>query len=252
MSPDPLFYLVASVAVICFGLAKGGFVGIGFLATPLLALVVPPMQAVTALLPIMLVQDAVSVWAYRKTWDRFILLVMLPGVLIGIGLAWLIVARVTIDSHIRIIVGLTVLALVIEHWIGSGEPRRPSAGLGVLSGIASGFAGLLANAASGPFLTYVLPQRLEKEVFVGTTAIFFAATDLIKVPPLVLAQQFTLLGLMSSALLLPLAIATNFLGIWLVRRTSTHLFYRVAYLLVFFVSLTLIWQGMTGINRGAA
>jgi len=60
MSPDPLFYLVASVAVICFGLAKGGFVGIGFLATPLLALVVPPMQAVTILLPIMLVQDAVS------------------------------------------------------------------------------------------------------------------------------------------------------------------------------------------------
>lgn len=66
MSPDPLFYLVASVAVICFGLAKGGFVGIGFLATPLLALVVPPMQAVTTLLPIMLVQDAVSVWAYPK------------------------------------------------------------------------------------------------------------------------------------------------------------------------------------------
>src|SRR5262249_30950324 len=147
MSFDPLFYLVASAAVICFGLAKGGFVGIGFLATPLLALVVPPMQAVTILLPIMLVQDAVSVFAYRGTWDGRNLLVMLPGVLIGIGLAWLIVARVTIDAHIRIIVGLTVFALVIEHWIGSGAPRpRPSAALGVASGVASGFAGLLANA----------------------------------------------------------------------------------------------------------
>src|SRR5262245_57734705 len=216
----------------------------------MLALVVPPMQAVTTLLPIMLVQDAVSVWAYRQTWDRFILLVMLPGVLIGVGFAWLIVAQVSIESHIRLIVGLTVLALVIEHWIGSGEWRRPSAALGTLSGIASGFAGLLANAASGPFLTFVLPQGLKKEVFVGTTAIFFAVTDIIKLPPLIATQQFSLPGLISSALLLPLAIATNFLGIWLVRRTSTHLFYRIAYLLVFFVSMTLIWQGMTGINRG--
>jgi len=41
-------------------------------------------------------------------------------------------------------------------------------------------------------------------------------------------------------LLLPLAIMTNFLGIWLLQKTSTHLFYRIAYLLVFFVSLTLI------------
>jgi uncharacterized protein len=141
MSFDPLFYLVASAAVVCFGLAKGGFVGIGFVATPLLALVVPPMQAVTILLPIMLVQDAVSVWAYRQTWDGRNLLVMLPGVLIGIGLAWLIVAHVTIDAHIRLIVGLTVLVLVVEHWIGSATThRRPSAALGTLSGIASGMA----------------------------------------------------------------------------------------------------------------
>jgi uncharacterized membrane protein YfcA len=249
MAFDPLFYLVASAAVVCFGLAKGGFVGIGFLATPLLALAVPPMQAVTTLLPIMLVQDAVSVWAYRRTWDRWNLLVMLPGVLIGIAIAGLIVARVTIDAHIRLIVGLTVLALVIEHRIGSDAPRRrPPAVLGVFSGIAAGFAGLLANAASGPFLTFVLPQGLKKEVFVGTTAIFFAATDIIKVPPLVLTQQFTLSGLMRSAVLLPLAIATNFLGIWLVRRTSTHLFYRIAYWLVFGVALALIWQGMTGVT----
>jgi len=175
--------------------------------------------------------------------------VLLPGVLVGVGFAWLIVARVTIESHIRIVVGMVVLVLVIEHWIGSGAPRpRPSAALGVVSGVAAGFAGLLANAASGPFLTYVLPQRLEKEVFVGTTAIFFAATDIIKVPPLVLTQQFSSSGLMRSALLLPLAIMTNFLGIWLVRRTSTHLFYRVAYWLVFGVALALIWQGMTGVT----
>ena len=66
MITDPLFYLVATVAVITFGLSKGGFAGVGLIATPLLSLVVPPLQALGILLPILLVQDAVSVWAYRK------------------------------------------------------------------------------------------------------------------------------------------------------------------------------------------
>ena len=46
-------------------------------------------------------------------------------------------------------------------------------------------------------------------------------------------------------MLVPLAIATNFLGIWLVRRTPTELFYKITYFLVFFISIALIWQGTT-------
>jgi uncharacterized protein len=42
--------------------------------------------------------------------------------------------------------------------------------------------------------------------------------------------------------LVPLAVATNFLGIWLVRITPTRIFYRIAYVLVFLISLALIWQ----------
>ena len=42
---DPLFYLLAIPAVTFLGLSKGGFAGLGMLATPLLALVVPPLEA---------------------------------------------------------------------------------------------------------------------------------------------------------------------------------------------------------------
>jgi uncharacterized membrane protein YfcA len=56
-------------------------------------------------------------------------------------------------------------------------------------------------------------------------------------------KQFSTETLMASAVLLPVAIATNFLGIWLVRVTPVELFYRISYWLVFVLSLALLWQG---------
>ncbi len=58
---DPVFYLAAIPAVTFLGLSKGGFAGVGLMATPLLALVLPPLQAAAILLPILLLQDVISV-----------------------------------------------------------------------------------------------------------------------------------------------------------------------------------------------
>jgi len=66
MITDPLFYLLALPAVTLLGLGKGGFAGVGMIATPLLALAVPPLQAAAIVLPILLVQDIISVWVYRR------------------------------------------------------------------------------------------------------------------------------------------------------------------------------------------
>ena len=42
---DPLFYALAIPAVVALGLSKGGFAGAGQMATPMLALVMPPLEA---------------------------------------------------------------------------------------------------------------------------------------------------------------------------------------------------------------
>ena len=62
--------------------------------------------------------------------------------------------------------------------------------------------------------------------------------------------QFTAETLLTSALLLPLAIATNFFGIWLVRRVPTETFYKIAYALMFLISLELIRRGVLGVMHG--
>jgi len=58
---DPLFYLLATVAVILLGLSKGGFFGLGVMALPLMSLKVPPLQAAAIILPTVLAQDALTV-----------------------------------------------------------------------------------------------------------------------------------------------------------------------------------------------
>src|SRR3546814_15362767 len=64
---DPATLGVLIVAVILLGMAKGGLAGVGALATPLAALVLPPAIAAAVLLPVLIVQDVVSVWAFRST-----------------------------------------------------------------------------------------------------------------------------------------------------------------------------------------
>ena len=243
-----MFYVAAVIAVIFLGLAKGGFSGVGLVATPLLALVVPPLQAAAIVLPILLVQDVITVWAYRRDWDAWNLKVLLPGAVIGIGVGWLLAAYVP-EPYIRLALGLIALAFVLNVWLGAERKVavRPSARSGVFWGALSGFTSMISHAGAPPFQIHVLPQKLDRVVVAATSAVFFAAVNVIKVLPFFLLGQFSAENLLTSAVLFPLAIVTNLFGIWLIRVMPNVLFYRVTYVLVFLISLELIRGGLVGI-----
>src|SRR5262249_58801814 len=109
---DPLFYLLAIPAVTLLGLGKGGFAGVGMIATPLLALVLPPLQAAAILLPILIVQDAISVWVYRRDWDASNLKVLLIRSVFCVAIPAPLPSRVS-DAHVRLMVGLIGVAFVL-------------------------------------------------------------------------------------------------------------------------------------------
>jgi len=238
---DPWFILVAIPAVTFLGLAKGGFAGIGMAATPLMALTVPPLQAAAILLPILMVQDVISVWTYRRTWSGWNLKVMLPGAVIGVAAAWALAAQVS-DVVLRLAVGIIGIAFVLNGWLRTipTQASKPTVLAGVFWGGLSGFTSTLVQAGAPPFQIHLLPQRLPKLTFVGTNMIFFAAVNWIKLVPYSGLGQFSTRTLTTSLMLLPLAVATNFLGIWLVRVTPSDLFFRLAYVLMFVISLALI------------
>jgi uncharacterized protein len=239
---EPLFYLLAVVAVILLGLSKGGFFGLGVMALPLMSLEVPPMQAAAIILPTVLAQDALTVWTYRRDWSAWNLRVMIPSIAAGIAIAGLFAASLT-AAHVRLAIGLIAGAFVLRHWLGSRFDRlqpKPNALTGALFGGLGGFTTMLANAGGPAWQMHLLPQKLDKLTYVGTFTILFAASNILKIPAYGALGQLTQENLTIGLLLLPVAVAANYAGIWLVRRTPAELFFRIAYVLMFVISIELI------------
>ena len=127
MITDPFFYLLAIPAVTVLGLGKGGFIGIGMIATPLLALAVPPLQGAAILLPILMCQDMISIWTYRHKWSAWNLKVLMSGSLFGIGAATLFASSVS-NAAIEVTIGAIGLAFRVLHLARPAAPHRAAAG----------------------------------------------------------------------------------------------------------------------------
>jgi uncharacterized membrane protein YfcA len=108
----------------------------------------------------------------------------------------------------------------------------------------SGFTSQISHAGAPPFQMYVLPLGLSRNSFVGTNAIFFAAVNWLKVPAFVSLGQFTHETLATSLVLMPLAFASTWAGVWLVRRVPADRFFRIIYALMILIGIKLVWSGV--------
>lgn len=248
---DPVFYAAAIPAVILVGLAKGGLGGaMALIGVPVLALVVSPVQAAAIMLPILVVMDVVSLWAWRGVWDRRTLLYLLPGGMTGIAIGWATAAFVTADM-IRLIVGVVALVFFLrwlsERRAGDEAPAGHNIFRATLWGSISGFTSFVAHAGGPPYQVYTLPLRHSPQLYVGTSVVFFAIVNAVKLIPYFALGQFDVTNLTASAILLPVAPLATLAGAWLVRRMNAEIFYPFMYWSVALVSLKLIYDGATGI-----
>jgi uncharacterized membrane protein YfcA len=244
---DPYFYAAAIPAVILIGLSKGGLGGaMALIGVPLLVLVVPPVQAAAILLPILIVMDIVSLWAWRGERDPTTLKLMLPGAVVGIGIGWATAAFVTAGA-VRLIVGATALAFCLRWFAQRLAAGDRAAGHNRLKagfwGIVSGFTSFVAHAGGPPFQIYALPLRQRPAVYVGTSVVFFAIVNAVKLVPYFALGQFDATNLTASAVLMPIAPLATLAGAWIVRRIKPDMFYPLMYSMIFIVALKLIWDG---------
>lgn len=248
MNEGTLFFALAVPAVILLGLAKGGFSGMGALSLPMLALTISPVRAAAILLPILIVQDVVGVWAFRKTWDGYVLGWMLPGAALGIALGYWFAAEVSADAVLGLVGAISLLFGGYRLWRERGHKIATAANapgwVGALCGVASGFTSQVAHAGQPPFQLWVLPRRLPRDVLVGTTAIFFAVVNWIKVPAYLALGQFSHENLVAAGLLMPVAILSTLAGVWMVRRIAPERFYTAIYVLMMLVGIKLIWDAV--------
>jgi uncharacterized membrane protein YfcA len=248
MITDWHFYALAIPAVILLGLSKGGFAGMGALSLPLLAFAIDPVRAAAITLPILIAQDAVSVWAFRRTVDWRLIGWMLSGSVIGIWIGYMFAASVSPMVVMAMVGAISVLFGAYRLWAARHSAPKEAARwpdwVGSLFGVASGFTSQIAHAGQPPFQLWVLPRNLPRDMLVGTTAIYFAATNWLKVPAYAALGQFTRANLLTSAALMPLALVSTFAGVWLVRRVAAERFYTAIYWLMIVVGFALIWEAV--------
>jgi uncharacterized protein len=172
---DPVFYTVATLAIVLVGLAKGGFSGLGTTTMPILALVMDPIKGAAMLLPILIVQDVVGVWAYRKTWDRRTVAIMVAGAVIGILLGWWFAATVSV-KFVQGMIGVIAIAfganrLLANYGIGISLRRALPEWVGGVWGLVSGFTSQIAHAGGPPFQVWAMTRNFQRDVFVGTSCV---------------------------------------------------------------------------------
>jgi uncharacterized membrane protein YfcA len=202
---SPWFYAAAIPAVVLAGLAKGAFGGgmAGF-AVPLMALTVAPTQAAAIMLPILMVMDALGLYAYWGLWDKRVMRVILPAGLVGTVLGWL-TFRFLADYWLRILLGVISISFVVYN---------------------------------------VLPQKLETVAFTATLLVFFAAINAAKVLPYLLLGLFDATNIATSAALAPAGALGIWLGIWLRKRLSRAVFFRIIYAAMFITGCQLLYEGL--------
>jgi len=242
------FYAVALIAAILVGASKGGLPVVGMLGVPVLALATSPVHAAGLLLPIFVVTDMFGLWAYRREFDRRNLMILIPATTLGVGIGWA-TASIVPEWLVTLIVGLIGLSFSLHYWwrgrhaVTSHPADVPR---GVFWGTVSGFTSFVSHAGAPPYQMYVLPQRLEKMIYAGTTTILFAIVNAVKLVPYWALGQLSLANLKTVAALFPFAIAATFVGVRLTRIIPQDLFYRLVISALFLVSLKLVYDAAAG------
>ena len=240
-----LFFVIAGLSAFLVGASKGGLPMVGAIGVPLLTLVMPPVAAAALLLPVYIVSDMVGLWAYRKEYSARNLAILVPAMIFGVGLGWA-TAKITEEWMVTLLVGLVGLyycATVVFR--KADAPSKPAdVPRGLFWGTITGFTSFVSHTGGPPYQTYVLPQKLPKMIFAGTSTIAFAIINLVKVVPYWALGQFNLSNLEVAAMLSPVAVAGAVIGYRLTNVIPERIFYRLLEVALFVISLKLIHEAL--------
>ena len=226
------FWIVAGLAAFLLGLSKGGIPTFALLSVPLMSLFMDPAMAAGLLLPLYHAADVYAVYLFRKAYSARNLKILLPGALAGV-LAGFFAVAVVPGNALKLLVAAIGLAYIANSvWNRMSRrvppPRPATVPRGLVLGSLAGLTSYISHAGGPPFQVYILPQRLDKLVYLGTTTVFFATVNLMKLPPYIVAGQVTMESVSQVVWMVPLALA----GAWCAARLARAISERVFYILV--------------------
>ena len=234
--------IVGLLATALFGFSKTGIPTLGALGAGLLASVLPALPSTGIALPVLLIGDVIAVTIFRRNVRVDLILRLLPSVVIGVVLGFLVLQNFSQHTG-SIILGIILLISALGEILRRrgikmlALPEKRHSKLSQALGMSAGVSTMIANSG-GPFMTlYLLRLRISSRALMGTMAWFFFTLNLLKVPFSVHLGLINSHSLVQSLMLVPGILLGTFAGYRLLGRISTSAF----------ETLALIGTGMTGL-----
>ncbi len=251
---QPSLYALAALAALIAGISKGGFGGgLGFVATPMLAVALPPGAAAAVMLPVLVLMDQVGLRAYWREWRWPLVWPVLIAAAIGIGLGVAAFGAISPD-WLRVGLGvISILFLVFQLARARGwtpEIRGRRGARAAFWGAACGFTSTISHAGGPPIAIYLLGERVEKTVYQASTVLIFWAVNLMKLGPYAAVGVFTRETLTLSAAMAPVAVVGVLIGVWAHRRVPESVYLRAIAVLLCATGIKLLWDGASGLLAG--
>jgi uncharacterized membrane protein YfcA len=228
-------WCLAVLAAAGIGISKSGLAGVSLLHVLIFAFLFGARDSTGVVLPMLIVGDVLAVATFRQhaRWDYIRRL--LPPAAAGVIVGSLLIGQLS-ESQFKPLVGIVILLLTILQlvrlWRPSLYEHVPHQTWFVwMIGLVAGVTTMLANAAGPIMALYLVAVALPKYELVGTSAWFFLAINVFKVPfsaGLGLIREDTLA---LNVVLVPFIAAGLFAGRWLVKRIPQKIF--DGFLLVF-------------------
>lgn len=246
---EPLFYVVALLSVFVHGMGKAGFgMGLPILAIPMMSLFISPIQALSILVIPLIFMDLITIHRFKGLWNKEILKFIIPFSLLGIVIGTITFQYLS-ENSLRVILGLIALGFGLNYFLTFIQEVafNSSKKIGSFWSILSGFTSFSIHAGGLPISFYLLPMRLDRRIYVATTAVFFLSLNLIKLIPYAYFGQINLQNFYISAILLPLAPLGVYFGAYLTNKVSQDFFYNLSYFCLILAGLKLVYDG-TGVS----
>jgi uncharacterized membrane protein YfcA len=147
---------------------------------------------------------------------------------------------------LRLVIGGIAVGFALNNLLGWTRNRPPASASwprGVFWSSLSGLTSFIAHAGSPPIMAYLLPQRLDKRVYVGTTVWFFFLSNYAKLIPYAVLGQLNMSNLATALVLLPLVPIGVTLGVKIQGKLNERVFYLVSYWALLAIGLKLLYDG---------
>jgi uncharacterized membrane protein YfcA len=241
---------LAAVFLISFmrGAFGGGFAVVGI---PLMSLVMDPLTAGAVLAPLFVAMDVVAIRYWKpSTWSKPDLIVLVPSLVVGIGLGFLTLS--VLDGRaVAIVVALVTLTFAGLWFLSGGQVtvRPRSRRNGIAAGLGAGVTTMVAHSGGPPLAMYLLPLGLSKQLYAGTTSMFFTVANGTKAIPWLLVAPLNAAAWTLMAISL-VAVPTGVWAGWrLHQRLDQRQMYRACYGLLIVTAVKLLWDGVSGYVR---